>query len=89
MLFQNRGKAPGKSIIRKLLAPLDFLAGAGFAAVVMMGIAYAPTLRACGKPWWTAPGLVLAAGLYTAMTVASAIRHWRGRGGQWKGRTYD
>ena len=80
----------------RLILNASFLSGGGIGLLlyvikgsVMMGIAYAPTLRVCGKPWWTAPGLVLAAGLYTAMTVASAIRHWRGRGGQWKGRTYD
>ena len=31
-------------------------------------------------------GLPLAAGLYSAMTFDSAWRHWRGVGGQWKGR---
>ena len=32
--------------------------------------------------------LPLAALLYTAMTADSALRHWRGQGGAWKGRTY-
>lgn len=33
-----------------------------------------------------APLLPLAGALYTLMTVNSAIQHWRGRGGAWKGR---
>ncbi len=37
---------------------------------------------------WRALGLPLAALLYGAMTVSSAVAHWRGRGGAWKGRTY-
>jgi len=30
----------------------------------------------------------LAALLYTLMTATSAVRHWQGRGGAWKGRHY-
>jgi len=41
-----------------------------------------------GVGWWTAPLLPVAGVLYTAMTVSSAWRHARGRGGAWKGRTY-
>lgn len=62
--------------------------GAGATAWALMVTAYAPTLRLYGKPSWQGLLLPLAAALYTAMTVASAIRHWRGSGGQWKGRTY-
>ncbi|MBK5911684.1 hypothetical protein CCR85_09315 [Rhodothalassium salexigens] len=36
-----------------------------------------------------APTLAVAATLYTAMTVHSALAHWRGAGGAWKGRVYD
>jgi hypothetical protein len=62
------------------------LAGAlGWAAIVL---AYAPTLRLYGMPWWHGAALPLAAALYGAMTFDSAVRHWRGRGGAWKGRTY-
>ena len=31
----------------------------------------------------TLPGI---AAIYTAFTIESAIQHWRGRGGAWKGR---
>ncbi|HEX3648228.1 MAG TPA: glycosyltransferase [Pseudonocardiaceae bacterium] len=48
---------------------------------------YLPMLRAYRlSPWW-APALPAIALLYAGMTVDSAWRHWRGRGGAWKGRT--
>ena len=58
---------------------------AGF-AWLLMGLSLLPTLRLYRQPWWIAPLLPLAAGLYSAMTFDSAWRHWRGIGGQWKGR---
>ena len=45
---------------------------AGLAALLLMEAALLP----------------LAALLYTAMTVDSAWRHWRGRGGMWKARIF-
>ena len=55
----------------------------------LMGVAYASTLKLYGLPWtWTAL-LPLAALLFILMTVSSAIRTWRGRGGGWKGRHYE
>jgi hopene-associated glycosyltransferase HpnB len=56
------------------------------AAWLMMSLSLLPTLRLYRQAWWIAPLLPLAAGLYSAMTFDSAWRHWRGRGGQWKGR---
>jgi hopene-associated glycosyltransferase HpnB len=53
-----------------------------------MAVAYAPTLALYGRPWWQGLALPLAAALYGAMTLSSALRHRRGRGGAWKGRTY-
>jgi len=47
-----------------------------------------PTLRYCGlSPFWFLT-LQPAAWLYTLMTLDSARRHYAGRGGAWKGRTY-
>ena len=60
----------------------------GAVAWMLSGLAYLPTLRLYGLPAWQALGLPLAALLYGAMTVNSAVNHWRGRGGSWKGRTY-
>ncbi len=65
------------------------LAALGASALTLMVIAYAPTLRLYGFPFWHGLALPAAAVLYTLMTVSSAIRHWRGRGGAWKGRKYS
>lgn len=47
-----------------------------------------PILRHCGlSPFWVLT-LQPAAWLYTLMTLDSARRHYAGRGGAWKGRTY-
>lgn len=59
--------------------------GISWAAMVL---AYAPTLRLYGRPAWHGLALPVAAGFYGAMTVSSALDHWRGRGGAWKGRIY-
>ena len=58
-------------------------------ACALMGITYWPTLRLYGRAPWEAALLPAAAGLYTAMTISSGLRHHQGRGGQWKGRTYS
>jgi hypothetical protein len=53
-----------------------------------MGIAFWPTLILYGMPKAWSLLLPVAAFLFTLMTVSSAIRYWRGRGGAWKGRHY-
>ncbi len=60
---------------------------AGGLAWFLSAYAYRPTSALYGQSFWKALGLPLAATLYMAMTVSSAWRWWRGRGGQWKGRT--
>ncbi|MEI6558336.1 MAG: glycosyltransferase [Rhodospirillaceae bacterium] len=75
-----------------LTAPLHqvWLAAAlGLAAWGLIVVAYRPTLTLYGKPAAAALLLPMVGFLYSLMTVASAARHWRGRGGQWKGRTYQ
>ena len=49
---------------------------------------YRPTSRFHGRAWWEAAMLPLVALFYTAMTVDSARRHWLGRGGMWKARSF-
>ena len=81
-----------------LVPPAAVLAGAvigevaaglaGVSAWLLMCIAYRPTLAFYGLPAWRAPLLPAAALFFTLMTVDSACRHWAGRGGAWKGRTY-
>ena len=79
---------PVMALVAGLLNGDTLTTGSGALASAMMCVAYRPTLRLYGKPrMWTFT-LPVAAVVYTAMTVASAFAHWRGRGGAWKGRTY-
>jgi hypothetical protein len=62
------------------------LALGGALAWSIMSAMYVPMVRRYGLPRRAAVALPVAAGFYTLMTVDSALRHWRGRGGAWKGR---
>ena len=57
-------------------------------AYLLMAASYLPTLRVYGERAWQALLLPVAAFLYMLMTISSALRHWRGAGGRWKGRSY-
>jgi hopene-associated glycosyltransferase HpnB len=58
----------------------------GAAAWIAMAVAFLPTLRFYRRhPAWGF-ALPLIALFYTGFTLDSAIQHWRGRGGAWKGR---
>jgi hopene-associated glycosyltransferase HpnB len=58
----------------------------GAAAWLFMAIAYQPMLRFYRlSPLW-GPLLPVTGACYTVFTMNSAIQHWRGRGGMWKGR---
>lgn len=60
----------------------------GLGAWLTMALAFWPTLRRYGRwPLWgvALPGIAL---FYVGATVASAVRHYAGRGGGWKGRVY-
>jgi hopene-associated glycosyltransferase HpnB len=61
---------------------------AGGLAWAVMALAYTPTLALYGFSPVRALALPVAAGLYTLMTLSSALRHRQGRGGAWKGRFY-
>ena len=63
-----------------------WIAAAGLVGWALMTITYVPMLRLYGLSPLRAPCLPLIAVLYAAMTVDSARRHYRGRGGAWKGR---
>lgn len=58
----------------------------GVGAWLAMSVTYAPMLRFYGASIVRAPLLPAVAVVYLAATVASAWRHWHGRGGLWKGR---
>ncbi|GHA85997.1 glycosyltransferase [Streptomyces termitum] len=91
------GTVPGLALVY-LVPPGACVAGlaagdaaaawAGGAAWAVMAGTYLPMLRYYRRPWWTAPLLPFTAFLYLLMTVDSAVRHHRGRGGAWKGRTH-
>ncbi len=53
-----------------------------------MALSAVPTYRLYRQPVWLATFLPLAAAFYSAMTLESALRHWRGAGGAWKGRVH-
>jgi len=61
-------------------------AGLGLAAWILMSWTYRPTLRLYRQPILLAPLLPVAALIYMAMTIDSALRYLGGRGGLWKGR---
>jgi hopene-associated glycosyltransferase HpnB len=76
--------------------PVAFLVGlVGQPVVAALGLvgwaamagSYLPMLRRYGLSVFWAPLLPVIALLYAGMTVDSAWRHRRGRGGTWKGRT--
>ncbi|SAK75226.1 glycosyl transferase family protein [Caballeronia arationis] len=56
------------------------------AAWALMCIAYAPMLRYYRRSLLWAPILPVVALFYVSATVGSAVRFWRGKGGQWKAR---
>lgn len=58
----------------------------GLAAWALMALAFQPMLRFYRRsPLWGV-ALPLIAAFYAGCTFLSAWRHWRGRGGMWKGR---
>ena len=65
------------------------LAIIGGAACLLMSIAYLPIVRFYGLPEVWALTLPVSAVFYMGATIASAIRYWRGVGGNWKGRAQD
>ncbi|MFG3509792.1 glycosyltransferase [Streptomyces sp. NPDC047821] len=80
--------APPAAVCAGLFAG-DVPAGAlGAAAWAVMAGTYVPMLRYYRLSPWRALLLPFTASLYLCMTVDSALRHHRGRGAAWKGRTY-
>lgn len=55
----------------------------------IMAGTYWPTLKLYGQEPWQSIALPLASLFFTAMTISSALRHYKGRGGEWKGRFYS
>ncbi len=55
---------------------------------LLMAIAYLPTLRLYKLSLLWSLSLPIIALFYNLMTIDSALRHWQGKGGGWKGRVY-
>ena len=75
-----------------LLPPFLAIFATGLAQIIgaatwgLMAFAFLPIVRFYGlSPLWAAALPVIAA-LYMVFTLDSAVQHWRGRGGLWKGR---
>jgi hopene-associated glycosyltransferase HpnB len=81
LVIAGTGAAPAGHIWLAL-----WLAGTGLAGWLVMAVTYLPMLRLYRLSPLRAPSLPLIAALYAAMTADSALRHLRGRGGEWKGR---
>ncbi|NEO52648.1 MAG: glycosyltransferase [Okeania sp. SIO3B5] len=56
---------------------------------ILMFLAYLPIVRFYQLSPIYAMSLPTVASIYTLITINSAWRYWRGRGGYWKGRTYS
>jgi hopene-associated glycosyltransferase HpnB len=59
---------------------------AGFLAWCLMTLAFLPIVRFYGLTVLWAAALPVIAGCYMLFTLDSALQHWRGKGGLWKGR---
>ncbi|MBD2185107.1 glycosyltransferase [Aerosakkonema funiforme] len=79
---------PPVSAIAGILTGNWLVFSLGILTWLLMAIAYFPTLKLYRCSPLLSFCLPAIAFLYTLMTLDSAWRHWRGRGGAWKGRVY-
>ena len=79
---------PPFAMIYGLITGQGIAASAGGAAWMIMFVAFAPTLQLYQQIILNGLLLPVAGVLYTFMTISSALRHWKGKGGAWKGRSY-
>jgi hopene-associated glycosyltransferase HpnB len=75
-------------IIYSLFSQQSELLGITIVTYGLMVISYRPTIQFYHCPGIYALALPLIGLMYNLMTIDSAWRHWRGKGGQWKGRSY-
>lgn len=61
----------------------------GLLGWLLMSLSYWPTIHFYHRSFLYSFLLPAIAFLYTLMTIDSALRHWRGQGGAWKGRIYS
>jgi hopene-associated glycosyltransferase HpnB len=80
---------PPASAIAGLVTQNWSLAMIGAIGWLSMSYSYLPTIRFYGCSLGFGFCLPIIALLYTLMTLDSALRHWQGNGGAWKGRSYS
>ncbi|MBW4659189.1 MAG: glycosyltransferase [Drouetiella hepatica Uher 2000/2452] len=80
---------PMISMIVGLLTQNWSLAIVGLLGWILMSWSYLPTIQLYRCSLILTFCLPMIALLYTLMTLDSALRHWRGHGGVWKGRSYS
>jgi hopene-associated glycosyltransferase HpnB len=80
--------APPVSAVTGLLSGSVVISTLGGAGWLLMAGLYVPMLRYYDQSAGIALVLPVVAVLYLAMTVDSALAHYRGAGAAWKGRTY-
>jgi hopene-associated glycosyltransferase HpnB len=71
-----------------IFSPSVAVRGFSFLGVCAMLWCYLPTLRYYRRSVLWAPLLPFIGGLYLVMTWSSALRYWRGKRSEWKGRIY-
>ena len=81
------GAPPAAVLVGTWLADMRIFL-TGLFAWILMTYLYLPTVGLYEVALWRAVLLPVAAVYYTAMTLDSAWRTWRGRGAGWKGRSY-
>ena len=77
------------TVVAMLVTYAAPLSPAGIPAWLIMTAVYVPVLRYYRLGYWRAPLLPLVAMFYLAATLESALLDWTGRGGQWKGRSFQ
>jgi hopene-associated glycosyltransferase HpnB len=76
-------------LIVSLLTGNWAIAIASLFTCLLMFVAYLPTVKFYRLSFWWTLSLPAIAFLYVLMTFDSAVRHWQGKGGAWKGRIYS
>lgn len=80
---------PPVSLIWGLVVGNSLITSLGGITWLLMSISYLPTLRLYKTSLLWSISLPAISFLYLLMTIDSALRHWRGKGGRWKGRVYS
>ncbi|NEN90664.1 MAG: glycosyltransferase [Okeania sp. SIO3H1] len=80
---------PSLGIILGVIFSWWEIVAVAFLARILIFLAYLPIIRFYQISPIYAMSLPTVALLYTLITIDSAWRHWQGRGGHWKGRTYS